>query len=282
MSAAVLVHEITKQFGKPVLPALNRRTRFSSSGTGHLVKSSQPPRAVVAVDHVSFAVQEGEIFGLLGPAGSAKTTLIHLLGTLLLPDSGDIRIFGYDVARHALQAQRMINRVSVQASFFKQRSPLQNLLDGAHLFGLSGAQARLQVIEMLLRLGLEENEIYLPMEAMSRSQQQMVVIARALLSRPRLLLLDEPTLGLDAFSRRNIHQALREARDLRNMTILVATTDPLEANCLCDRIAVMEAGKLLALDTPYSLAEQPAFGGYGLTLEKSGPVWFNSVMSAKE
>ena len=125
-------------------------------------------RVVVAVDHVSFTVMQGEIFGVLGPNGSGKSTLIRLLATLLLPDDGDIRVFGYDVVHQPMLVQRLINRVSVEASFFKKLSPMENLVYGARLYGMSGAEIRRQVVEILTRLGLEERSIYKPMEEMSR------------------------------------------------------------------------------------------------------------------
>jgi ABC-2 type transport system ATP-binding protein len=282
MSAAVVVNEASKQFVRPVNPALNRRPRFNGSNSSHLANGSEQPSAILAVDRVSFSVREGEIFGLYGAADSGKSTLIHMLGTLLIPDAGELRVFGYDVVRHTLQVQRLINRVSVQASFFKQLSPLQNLLNGSHLLGLQGRQVRDQVIEMLLQLGLDDLDLYRPMEAMTRSMQQMVTIARALLSRPRLLLLDEPTSGLDTNFRRNVHKALHDMRDLHHTTILIATADALEANCLCDRVAVMKSGRLMAVDTPYGLSEQPIAGGCGFVMEKTGPCWTSSIVAADE
>ena len=139
---------------------------------------------IVAVDHVSFEVETGEIFGVLGPNGSGKSTLIRLMSTLLLPDSGEISVFGHDVEREPMAVQRLINRVSVEASFFKKLSPMENLLYGARLYGLDGRETRKQVEEILNRLGLEERSIGNPMEQMSRGMQQKVAIARALLSHP--------------------------------------------------------------------------------------------------
>lgn len=151
---------------------------------------------MTAVDQVSFEIEQGEIFGVLGPNGGGKSTLIRLLSTLLLPDNGQISVFGYDVERQFVQVQELINRVSVEASFFKKLSPMENLLYGARLYGLKGSETRRQVVEILTRLGLEKQQITSPMEEMSRGMQQKVAIARALLSHPRFLLLDEPTTNL--------------------------------------------------------------------------------------
>lgn len=224
-------------------------------------------RVVVAVDHVSFTVMQGEIFGVLGPNGSGKSTLIRLLATLLLPDDGDIRVFGYDVVRQPMLVQRLINRVSVEASFFKKLSPMENLVYGARLYGMSGAEIRRQVVEILTRLGLEERSIYKPMEEMSRGMQQKVAIARALLSSPRLLLLDEPTTGLDPRSKLEVQDVIRELRDDHGTTILLTTHDMVEAENLCDRVAIIDSGKIVALDTPHALKNNLNGGGSEITLE---------------
>lgn len=252
MAVAVYIHEAYKKFGKSETPFWKRIIKGNGNKNGINRKNGQKT-VVVAVDHVSFSVSEGEIFGVLGPNGSGKSTLIRLLATLLLPDGGDIRVFGHDVVRHPMQVQRLINRVSVEASFFKKLSPMENLIYGARLYGMNGADARRRAVEILKRLGLEERTIYKPMEEMSRGMQQKVAIARALLSRPRLLLLDEPTTGLDPRSKHEVQDVIRELRDEHGTTILLTTHDMLEADNLCDRIAIIDSGKIVALDTPLGL-----------------------------
>ena len=207
----------------------------------------------VAVDHLTFDVRRGEIFGVLGPNGGGKSTLIRLIATLLLPDEGDIQVFGHDVIKDPMAAQRMINRVSVEASFFKKLSPMENLHYGARLYGVSGAEIRRQVVEILDRLGIPEKNINRPMEEMSRGMQQKVAIARALLSAPILLLLDEPTTGLDPRSKRDVQAFVRELRDTHDTTIVLTTHDMVEAENLCDRIAIMDSGRIVALDAPERL-----------------------------
>jgi ABC-2 type transport system ATP-binding protein len=224
--------------------------------------------AVIAVNHVSFTVEPGEIFGVLGPNGGGKSTLIRLISTLLLPDSGKITVFGHDVEKQPMQVQKMINRVSVEASFFKKLSPMENLIYGARLYGMNGKDTRKQVIEILTRLGLEKRSIYSPMEEMSRGMQQKVAIARALLSHPQLLLLDEPTTGLDPRSKREVQAVIRELRTEHNTTILLTTHDMNEAEMLCDRIAIMDSGSVIALDTPAALKNRiPSKDGKETTLE---------------
>jgi len=266
MSAAVFVHEAYKKFGKPGVAIWSRKPRLAGK-TNSRLNADGWNKIVVAVDHVSFTVAEAEIFGVLGPNGSGKSTLIRLLATLLLPDGGDIRIFDYDVVHQPMQVQRLINRVSVEASFFKKLSPMENLLYGARLYGMSGSETHRQVIEILTRLGLEERSIHKPMEEMSRGMQQKVAIARALLSRPRLLLLDEPTTGLDPRSKREVQQVVRELRDQHGTTILLTTHDMDEADSLCDRIAIIDCGKVVALDTPENLKRMIPRNGHEPTLE---------------
>ncbi len=267
VSQAIIVREAYKKFGKPLPSLLERLVRDRSQGNGN---RTQPGLAkeVIAVDRVSFTVERGEIFGVLGPNGSGKSTLIRLLATLLLPDGGDIRIFGYDVVKEAMQVQRLINRVSVEASFFKKLSPMENLLYGARLYGMGGAETRRRVIEILTRLGLEKRAINNPMEEMSRGMQQKVAIARALLSRPRLLLLDEPTTGLDPRSKREVQQVVRELRQEHGTTILLTTHDMIEADELCDRVAIIDSGRIVALDTPEGLKRLVSKNGHQPTLEE--------------
>jgi ABC-2 type transport system ATP-binding protein len=194
---------------------------------------------------------------------------VRLVATLLLPDRGRVEVFGKDVVAEAMAVQRLINRVSVEAAFFKKLSPVENLLYGARLYGLEGAQARLEITAVLERLGLEARTRTRPMEEMSRGMQQKVAIARALLTRPALLLLDEPTTGLDPRSKREVHAVVMELRQRFGTTILLTTHDMLEAEGLCDRIAIIDGGKLVALDTPDGLKRSlPASHGQLPSLEE--------------
>ncbi len=283
MPEAVIAKEVYKKFGstsKPFwkqLPIL--KTWGSSQPNNGNGKQAQKPgsngkpgadgakKLVIAVDRVSFTVREGEIFGVLGPNGSGKSTLIRLIATLLLPDDGSMQVFGYDVVRQPMDVQRMINRVSVEASFFKKLSPMENLIYGARLYGMEGRETRQRVVEILTRLGLEDRSIYKPMEEMSRGMQQKVAIARALLSRPRLLLLDEPTTGLDPRSKREVQAVVRELNQEFSTTILLTTHDMLEAESLCERIAIIDGGKIVALDSPSVLKRLIPGNGHEPTLE---------------
>jgi ABC-2 type transport system ATP-binding protein len=211
---------------------------------------SQPKKSVVAVDNVSLNVCQGEIFGILGANGSGKSTLIRVISTLLLPDDGHISVFGMDVVRDELAVKQMINRVSVDAAFFKKLSPMENLVYAARLYGLGPEDARTRGLDILERLSISRKVAFEPMEEMSRGMQQKVAIARALLTSPVLLLLDEPTTGLDPRSKKEVQQLVLSLRKEHDATVVLTTHDMEEADRLCDRIAVLDRGRLIALDSP--------------------------------
>lgn len=239
---ALEIIDVVKQFGKE--PAPHHRRVWSSA---------RAPVVTLAVDHISLAIQRGEIFGLLGANGSGKSTLIRLVSTLLTPDSGTIRIFGYHVQRDERIVQQMINRVSVEASFFKKLSALENLLYAARLYDLPIRQAHHDAVAILTSLGLSRKRLYEPLEQMSRGMQQKIAIARGLLTTPMLLLLDEPTTGLDPRSKQDVQRFILNMRARHNTTVFLTTHDMDEADRLCDRIAVIDGGRIVALDTPAGL-----------------------------
>ncbi|NDJ75741.1 MAG: ABC transporter ATP-binding protein [Chloroflexi bacterium] len=247
----------------------NGQNEETASGTGQapVLRAKRGKEIITAVDHVSFAVQRREIFGVLGPNGSGKSTLIRLLSTLLLPDEGQITVFGFDVEKDEMQVKRLINRVSVDAAFFKKLSPRENLLYGARLYGVPGRVADQKAREILERLGLRPSSYNSPMEDMSRGMQQKVAIARAFLSQPILLLLDEPTTGLDPRSKLEVQSFVNELRDTHDATILITTHDMNEADALCDQIAILDEGKVVALDTPTGLKQLVNRNGRAPTLE---------------
>ena len=216
----------------------------------------KPREMTVAVDHMHITVPRGEIFGLLGANGSGKSTLIRLVSTLLIPDSGEIRVFGHDVQREERAVRRMINRVSVEASFFKKLSALENLMYAARLYDMPIGAARERAIYILKKLGMSEKRLYEPLENMSRGMQQKIAIARGLLTAPVLLLLDEPTTGLDPRSKQDVQRFILRMRREHDTTVFLTTHDMDEADRLCDRIAVIDNGKIVALDTPEALKRQ--------------------------
>jgi ABC-2 type transport system ATP-binding protein len=215
-------------------------------------------REVIAVDNVTLTVKRREIVGILGSNGSGKSTLIRILSTLLLPDTGYVTIFGYDVVKDAHVVQRLINRVSVEASFFKKLSPMENLIYAARLYNMPTAEARRRITAILIRLGIKADRIKAPLENMSRGMQQKVAIARAFLTSPIVLLLDEPTTGLDPRSKIDVQNFVNELRDVHDATILITTHDMDEAEALCDRVAIIDQGRIVALGTVDELKRKVA------------------------
>jgi ABC-2 type transport system ATP-binding protein len=212
-------------------------------------------KTVVAVDDVSLTVRRGEIFGVLGANGSGKSTLIRVVSTLLLPDRGTVEVFGRDVVRDELGVKRLINRVSVDAAFFKKLSPMENLLYAGRLYGLGARDAHRRGLEILERLSITRKVALEPMEHMSRGMQQKVAIARALLTSPVLLLLDEPTTGLDPRSKKDVQRMVLGMREEHDTTVVLTTHDMDEADQLCDRVALLDRGRVVALDTPSQLKQ---------------------------
>ena len=202
---------------------------------------------VHAVDNVTMTVKRREIMGILGANGSGKSTLIRMLSTLLIPDTGRVTIFGYDVVKDDDMVQRLINRVSVEASFFKKLSPMENLIYAARLYNMPGGEARAKIRSILERLGIPKDRIGQPLENMSRGMQQKVAIARAFLTAPIVLLLDEPTTGLDPRSKIDVQTFVRELREVHDATILITTHDMDEAEALCDRVAIIDKGRIMAM-----------------------------------
>lgn len=221
-----------------------------------------------AVDGISLDVNIGEIYGILGANGSGKSTLIRLISTLLLPDAGSIHVFGDDVVTHSMKVRRVMNRVSVEASFFKRLSSAENLVYAARLYGISAAEAKKRARSILERLGFEAKRMDEEMEQLSRGMQQKMAIARALLTTPMLLLLDEPTTGLDPKSKRDVQTFIEEIRDERNAVIVLTTHDMAEAERLCDRLAIIDNGKFIAEGTVKELiAKAPSQNDTPATLE---------------
>jgi ABC-2 type transport system ATP-binding protein len=204
-------------------------------------------KRIAALDGVSFEVRRGETVAILGQNGSGKSTLIRLLSTLLLEDGGSARIFGHDVFTETRAVRRLINRVSVEASFFKKMSAVENLSYAARFYGMAPRSTRKQIPEILGRVGFPRDRIGEPLEDMSRGMQQKVALARALLTAPILLLLDEPTTGLDPRSKLEVQTFIREIRETHDATVLLCTHDLVEAEQLAERVGILDRGRLIEL-----------------------------------
>jgi ABC-2 type transport system ATP-binding protein len=276
---ALVINDVSKTFGKETQNRRSLRLPWKkkpdkpddkpddSGGANDHKDKAKGPKKVVAIDHVSVNIKHHEIFGILGANGSGKSTLIRLVSTLLTPDTGNVTVFGHDIRREEMAVKRLINRVSVDAAFFKKLSPMENLIYAARLYGLDAGEARKLAVEILTKLGIEKDSIYRPLEDMSRGMQQKVAIARAFLTAPILLLLDEPTTGLDPRSKRDVQEFVLNLRQNHDTTIVLTTHDMAEADRLCDRIAILHKGKIVALDTPTSLKASLSPNGHEIDME---------------
>jgi ABC-2 type transport system ATP-binding protein len=213
-------------------------------------------RRVPALEGVTFTIERGECVAILGQNGSGKSTLVRLLSTLLLPDGGSATIFGHDVVRQQRAVQRLVNRVSVEASFFKKMSSEENLAYAARFYGMPPRETKVKIPELLERVGFPVTRRHEGMEHLSRGMQQKVALARALLTSPVLLLLDEPTTGLDPRSKLEVQDFIREVWSTHDATILLCTHDLREAEVLADRVGILDRGRLIALGPPDELKEQ--------------------------
>src|SRR5437763_5317111 len=228
---AVEVHNLRKEFVRKEGRAGLRKRR----------------RRVAALKDVTFEIERGECVAILGQNGSGKSTLVRLLSTLLLHEGGNAHIFGYDVFREPRAVQRLVNRVSVEASFFKKMSAAENLGYAARFYGMTPKETRGRIPEILGRVGFPAGRRHEAMEHLSRGMQQKVALARALLTSPVMLLLDEPTTGLDPRSKLEVQDFIREIRVSHDATILLCTHDLVEAEALADRVGILDRRRLLCL-----------------------------------
>lgn len=185
-----------------------------------------------ALKGVSFEVKTGESYALLGPNGSGKSTLIRILSTLLLADEGFVEIQGLRLPEHEARIRELVGRVSVDAAFYKKLSAKENLLYSAFLYGYHREEAETRALTILDQLGFARRRFNDPLEEMSRGMQQKIAITRALLLNPPVLLLDEPTTGLDPKSKRDVQTFLERLREAHNTTILLTSHDMAEAERL--------------------------------------------------
>ncbi|KAF0111127.1 MAG: antibiotic transport system ATP-binding protein [Chloroflexi bacterium] len=209
-------------------------------------------KSTLAVEDISFNVNQGELFGILGPNGAGKTTTVKMLSTLLLPTSGSISILGLDILKNTLEIRKRIGFTFGGArGLYGRLSARDNLRYFAELYGLAPEITRKRIVELLEMVGLtgrEEDRV----ETFSSGMQQRLHLARALLHNPELIFLDEPTVGIDPVGARELRAAIKTLI-ARGKTILLTTHYMAEAEELCDRIAIVNKGNIVAMDTPSSL-----------------------------
>jgi ABC-2 type transport system ATP-binding protein len=220
-----------------------------------------------AVDHVSFAVGEGELFGLLGPNGAGKTTTINMLATLLRPTAGTATVAGFDVGRDRDDVRKSIGIVFQEPALDGRLTGRENLEFHTMMYGLGKAERRRRIDEVLALVELADKAA-LPVDKYSGGMKRRLEIARGLTHRPKVLFLDEPTLGLDAQTRRHIWEYVRKLNKDAGVTIILTTHYMEEADFLCDRVAIMDHGVFAAMDTPSRLKD--LLGGDVVSLELEG------------
>ncbi len=219
-----------------------------------------------AVDDVSFSVDEGEIFGLLGPNGAGKTTTIKVVTTLIKPTSGTARVFGVDVLRYPKQVRQMLGYVPQAISVDGDLSGYENLLIFSKLFYVERKEREERISEALEFMDLAGRADDL-VKHYSGGMMRRLEIAQALVNRPKILFLDEPSIGLDPFSKNQVKDRVKELNKELKMTMLVTTHDMTEADEMCDRVAIMNGGQIAVIDTPTRLKE--SVGGDIITAKTS-------------
>ncbi len=216
--------------------------------------------AVKAVDNISLTIKEGEIFGFLGPNGAGKTTTIRMITGVLIPDFGNVRIFGTDIHKDPLSAKLNMGIIPENGTVYADLTALQNVLLTARFYGMKKNEREMRANEVLENLGLSDRKNSL-VRSFSKGMRQRVCIAAAIVHSPRLLILDEPTTGLDVYSRRLVIDTVREMNSNKS-TILLTTHNIEEANALCSKIAVINRGRIAAAESPENLKKRFDTSGY--------------------
>ena len=207
-----------------------------------------------AVDHISFDVKEGEVFGFLGPNGAGKTTTIRMMVGLTQPSSGTALVDGHDILKEPVEVKKTIGLVPETSNLYGELTALENLFYQAELYGVPRKERRIKAIQLLEEFGLKEHQDK-PFQKLSRGLKRRLTIAAALIHHPKILFLDEPTTGLDVMSARGLRKLILDSKK-KGLTIFLTTHYIPEAESLCDRIAIIVQGKIRVVDTPENIRNQ--------------------------
>jgi ABC-2 type transport system ATP-binding protein len=207
-----------------------------------------------AVDHISFSVKEGEIFGFLGPNGAGKTTTIRMMVGLTQPSSGTALVNGHDVLKEPVEVKRAIGLAPETSNLYGELTALENLIYQAELYGVPRKDRKNRAFQLIEEFGLKEHQEK-PFQKLSRGLKRRLTIAAALIHHPKILFLDEPTTGLDVMSARGLRKLILNSKK-KGLTIFLTTHYIPEAESLCDRIAIIVQGKIRIVDTPESIRDQ--------------------------
>lgn len=250
-----------------LLSSVEEEAQIASSAAIRIESLGHKYGTRIALDDISFDVRSAEIFGLLGPNGSGKTTLFRILTTLMVPTNGKARIAGFDPVTQPMEVRRRIGVVAQAQSVDTKLTAAENLMHQGHLYGLSGGRLKQRIDEMLERVGLSDRRNDL-VETLSGGMQRRVELAKGLMHQPSVLLLDEPTTGLDPGARRDLWLYLDSLREGEGVTVLV-TTHLMEEAERCNRLAILSKGKLVGLGTPAQLKSE--IGGDVIQFESDNP-----------
>jgi len=234
---------------------------------------------LVAVDHIDLEIEDGELFGLLGPNGAGKTTFIHMLSTILPPTEGSAKVAGFDIREEADSVRAAIGIVFQDPSLDNRLTGRENLDFHGRMYGLTKEQRDERISKVLELIGLKDRADSL-VETYSSGMKRRLEMARGLMHRPEILFLDEPTLGLDAQTRRSIWEYIRMLNDVENVTIILTTHYIEEADYLCDRVAIIDYGKIIALGKPEALKDE--LKGDIVSLKVGEPEKYLEVLKGNE
>lgn len=208
----------------------------------------------LAVDHISFEIKEGEVFGFLGPNGAGKTSTIRMMVGLTQPSSGNAWVDGHDVIKESVEVKRIIGLVPETSNLYGELTSLRNLIYQAELFGIPKKERKERALQLLEEFGLKEHQ-KMPFQALSRGLKRRLTIAAALIHHPKILFLDEPTTGLEVMSARGLRKLILDSKK-KGLTIFLTTHYIPEAEVLCDRVAIIVQGKIRVIDTPENIKAQ--------------------------
>jgi ABC-2 type transport system ATP-binding protein len=256
-----MINETTPQAPQPVEPPC------SAVPAIEMIDLTKQFGTLKAVDRLSLEVEQGEIFGLLGPNGSGKTTTINMLSGLSVPTSGEVRVMGYEVRRHARRVRQILGAVPQETALYEELSAWANMEFHADLFGIPRKEKKERITIMLQLVQLLDRKDS-QVRTFSGGMKRRLALARALLHDPQLIYLDEPTLGVDIQARRAIWDYILSLRD-QGKTILITTNYLEEAQALCERLAIIDQGTLVAMDTPEHLKQ--TYGGSMVEIETARP-----------
>jgi len=256
-----MINETTPQAPQPVKPASKAVPAIE------MIDLTRQFGTLKAVGRLSLEVEQGEIFGLLGPNGSGKTTTINMLSGLSVPTSGEVRVMGYEVRRHARRVRQILGAVPQETALYEELSAWANMEFHADLFGIPRKEKKERITAMLQLVQLLDRKDS-PVRTFSGGMKRRLALARALLHDPQLIYLDEPTLGVDIQARRAIWDYILSLRD-QGKTVLITTNYLEEAQALCERLAIIDHGTLVAMDTPQHLKQ--TYGGSVVEIETARP-----------